>query len=101
MAQQEFPDLDEGVAAAVAGRIAGIEDLPERLIAIDPTREPARLAHAERLLVRAEPRVWLTLDVAARRSPYRWPRCRCSSSPRRDSVARGSRHVAGPEHVKR
>jgi hypothetical protein len=68
-----FRDLDEGVAAALAGRATGIEDLPERLIAIDPAGEPARLAYAEELLVRADPRFWLALDVATRRSPYHPP----------------------------
>ena len=60
--------LREAVRDAQTGRSAGAEQLALLLLAADRSAAGEVLASAAQLLLSAAPSVWLSLDVAARRS---------------------------------
>ncbi len=66
--------LRQAAKAAASGRSDDREELALLLLAVDRAGEAGLLAEAERLLLRAEPRLWLALDVATRRSWWHAPR---------------------------
>ncbi|WRZ88024.1 hypothetical protein OHB54_02470 [Streptomyces sp. NBC_01007] len=62
-------------AAAVESRDSrNADELAALLLAVDRDGDPGLVAGTGQLLLRAHPRVWLTLDVAARRVWWRAPR---------------------------
>ena len=69
-------DLEEvrrSLILASAGRSAGVEELAISLLAIDRTDDSNLQADAARLLLDADPRAWLAIDVVSRKAWYMAP----------------------------
>jgi len=74
----EVPDpgrLERAVAGAAGGKFDAADDLASMLLVVGRHGGADLIAHAARVLVAADPRMWLTVDLSARRGPWnaaRW-----------------------------
>lgn len=84
--------LRQAAEIAVSGRSDDRDELARLLLAIDRASEPGMLAEAEQVLLRAEPRLWLALDIATRRSWWHAPGW---SSAATERVATGTPSLVG------
>ncbi|WP_447007963.1 hypothetical protein ACRAKI_16445 [Saccharothrix isguenensis] len=67
-------DIDHAIDGAASGRVDAADDLASMLLAVSRCGDADLVARTARALVAASPRMWLVLDVSARRSPWRAPR---------------------------
>lgn len=68
-------ELHRAVGGAAGGRVDAADDLASLLLAVSRSGDVDLIACASRALIAANPRMWLTLDVSARRSLWhasRW-----------------------------